>query len=247
MHRFADIEDSPKRLPSAYGYLDHKLLPLQEAIEPVLSQIHQLDRFVKTAKNECRFPSQHGLTRDESAAVYLYTIEGGENGFCQVLNRALRSENRPALKPWFAYLKKLFDTAVQKLPNLRTNVWRGVTRDIARNYKKDDEFTWWSISSCSTSVNVINDFLGPNSTLFLIEAVNGKAISSYTNYQGENEVILCPGTRFRVVTDALDRPPLHLVHLREVSDDITYQAPTIKIFSDVNSNRYEISIHISHT
>jgi hypothetical protein len=226
--------------------LTHQLLSLQKAIEPVLSQIDQLDRFVKIAKNECHFPSEHGLTRDESAAIFLYTMEWSENSFYQVLNRALRSENRPALKPWFAHLK-LFDTAVQKLPNLRANVWRGVTRDIARNYKKDDEFTWWSISSCSTSVNVINDFLGPNSTLFLIEAVNGKAISSYTNYKGENEAVLCPGTRFRVVTDALDRPPLHLVHLREVSDDITYQAPTIKIFSDVNSNRYEISIHISHT
>jgi hypothetical protein len=199
MRRFADIEDSPKRLPSAFGYLMHQLLPLQKAIEHILSQIDQLDRFVKTAKNECRFLSQHRLTRDESAAVYLYTMEGGENGFYQVLNRALRSENRPALKPWFVYLK-LFDTAVQKLPNLRTNVWRGVTRDIARNYKKDDEFTWWSISSCSISVNVLKVFLGPNSTLFLIEVVNGKDISRYTNYPNENEVILCPGTRFHVVS-----------------------------------------------
>jgi hypothetical protein len=151
------------------------------------------------------------------------------------------------------------------LPNLRTNVWRGVTRDIARNYKKDDEFTWWSISSCSTSVNVIEDFLGPNSTLFLIEVVNGKDISRYTDYPNENEVILCPGTRFHVVSDALDRPPLHLVHLREVSEDteeqlssslqaitvtkssktVFRQATTVnepssvKIVTDINGNKYE--------
>jgi hypothetical protein len=265
MHRFADIEDSPKRLPPAYGYLTHQLLPLQKAIEPILSQIDQLDRFVKIAKNECHFPSEHGLTRDESAAVYLYTMEWSESSLYQMINRALRSENRPSLKPWFAYLK-LFDTAVQKLPNLRMNVWRGVTRDIARNYKMGDEFTWWSINSCSTSVNVIKDFLGPNSTLFLIEVVNGKDISRYTNFPSENEVILCPGTRFRVVSDALDQPPLHLVHLREVNDDddeeqlstslqtmtvtkpsktvsspaaTTSEPSIIKIFTDGDGHKYE--------
>jgi hypothetical protein len=34
----------------------------------------------------------------------------------------------------------------------------------------------------------------------LIEVVNGKDISRYTNYPNENEVILCPGTRFHVVS-----------------------------------------------
>jgi hypothetical protein len=71
----------------------------------------------------------------------------GENSFYQVLNRALRAEDRSSLKPWFANLK-LFDTAAHKLPTVRKNLWRGVARDIAKNFKKGDEFTWWSISSC---------------------------------------------------------------------------------------------------
>ncbi|CAF0723626.1 unnamed protein product [Adineta steineri] len=218
MHRFTDIESTSKRLPPVYGYLTHQLVPLSKALEPISSLIDQLDRFAKIAKNECHFPSQHGLTRDESAAVYLYTMEWGENSFYQVLNRALRAEDRSALKPWFAYLK-LFDVAVQKLPTVRKNLWRGVSKDITRNYKKGDEFTWWTISSCSTSVNIIKDFLGPNSTLFLIEAISGKDVSSCTNYPNEDEVILCPGTRFRVVSDPLDQPPMHLIHLQEITDD----------------------------
>ncbi|CAF3415917.1 unnamed protein product [Rotaria sp. Silwood1] len=268
MHRFTDIESTPKRLTPVYGYLAHQLLPLQKALEPVSAQINQLDRFSKIAKNECHFPSEHGLTRDESAAVFLYTMEWGEDSLYQVVNRALRAEDRSSLKPWFAYLK-LFDTAVQKLPTVRKNLWRGVAKDIAKNFKKGDEFTWWTISSCSTSVNTIKDFLGSNSTLFLIEAVSAKDISGYTNFPSESEVILCPGTRLRVVSDPLDQPPMHIVHLQEVIDENEDQLTSnfqamgvtslktesipstkpvlssyIQVVTDKSGNRYETAIHI---
>ena len=41
------------------------------------------------------------------------------------------------------------------------------------------------------TVNVIKDFLRleKNSTLFLIEAINGVKISGYTEYENENEAI----------------------------------------------------------
>ncbi|CAF3352339.1 unnamed protein product [Rotaria socialis] len=164
---FMIMESTPKQLPPIYGYLSHPLLPLQKALEPIAIQINQLDRYSKIAENECRFPSDHDLTRDGSAAIYLYTIE-----------------------------------------------W-----DIAKNFKKGDEFTWRTISSCAISVNIIKDFVGPNSTLFLIEAVNGKTISRYTNFPSKNEVILCPGTRFRVVSDPLDEATMHVVHLVEITDE----------------------------
>jgi hypothetical protein len=222
MLRFTDNDPNNKRLPPVYGYLTHLLLPLRQAIQPILSQINQLDRFAKIAINECHYPNEHGLTRDESASVFLYTMEWGTDSFYRVLNRALRAEDRSALKPWFAYLK-LFDTALEKLPTIQGNVWRGIDGDISRNFKKDQELTWWSINSCSSSVDVIKNFLGSNSTLFLIEVVNGKKITGYTNFSTENEVILGPGTRLCVVTDPLDHPTLHVVHLRELSDGTEQQ------------------------
>ncbi|CAF1143244.1 unnamed protein product [Adineta steineri] len=218
MHRFTDIESTSKQLPPIYSYLTHELVSLSKALEPISSTIDQLDRFIRIAKNECHFPSEHGLTRDESAAIYLYTMELGENSFSRMINRALLAEDRSSLKPWFAYLK-LFDVAIQKLPNVRKNLWHGVPIDITSNFKKGDEFTWWAINSCSTSDNIIKDILGPNSTLFMIEAKNGKDISNYANCPNENEVILCPGTRFRVVSDSVDQTPMHLIHLQEVTDD----------------------------
>jgi hypothetical protein len=79
--------------------------------------------------------------------------------------------------------------------------------------------TWWSVNSCSSSVNVIRDFLGndKNSTLFLIEAINGKKVSGYTEYENEDEVILRMGSQFCVKSDPLEQKNgSYLVHLAEI-------------------------------
>ncbi|CAF3584268.1 unnamed protein product [Rotaria sp. Silwood1] len=89
------------------------------------------------------------------------------------------------------------------------------------NFTKNQIVTWWSVNSCSSSVNVIKQFLGnkKNSTLFLIEAVSGKTISGYTEYKEEDEVILRIGSQFRVKSDPLDQSNgSHLVHLIEIDD-----------------------------
>jgi hypothetical protein len=75
MLRFTNVDHKPTRLPPVYGYKTHPLLPLRQALEPIVPQIQELDHFIKIAKNECHFPSEHDLTRDESAAIYLYTMD----------------------------------------------------------------------------------------------------------------------------------------------------------------------------
>ncbi len=66
--------------------------------------------------------------------------------------------------------------------------------------------TWWSINSCSLSVNVIKSFIG-----------NEKK-SGYTEY--ENEIILKMGTQFRVKCDPLMQSNgSYIVHLIEINDD----------------------------
>ncbi|CAF1045611.1 unnamed protein product [Rotaria sp. Silwood1] len=220
MNRFSDIDLSFKRLPPVYGYRSEKLVPIEKALEPIQSQIDELPYYIKIAKQYCHFPSEHELSHDESAAVYIYTMEWGETSLYRVLNNALRSENRQALKIWFPYLK-LFDTALEKLPTVKEAVWRGVPIDIGKNFSKDQILTWWTVNSCSSSVNIIERFLGDdkNATLFLIEAINGKKISGYTEHESEDEVILRMGSKFRVKSDALKHSNgSHLVHLLEIDD-----------------------------
>ncbi|CAF5147026.1 unnamed protein product, partial [Rotaria sp. Silwood1] len=87
---------------------------------------------------------------------------------------------------------------------------------------KNQIVTWWSVNSCSSSVNVIKDFLGnkKNSTLFMIEALNGKKVSGYTEYETEDEVILRMGSQFRVKSDPLEQSNgSYLVHLIEIDDN----------------------------
>ncbi|CAF1056702.1 unnamed protein product [Adineta steineri] len=221
MNRFGDIDVSFKRLPPIYGYRSEKLVSIEKALEPIESQINELQYYIKIAKKHCHFPSEHGLTRDQSAAVYIYTMEWGETSLYRVLNIALRSENRQALKIWFPHLK-LFDSALDKLPTVKEILWRGVPLDIGKNFNKNELMTWWSINSCSSSVNVIKDFLGnnKNSTLFLIEGINGKKVSGYTEYENEDEIILRMGTQFRVKSNALEQSNgSHIVHLVEIDDD----------------------------
>ncbi|MCC7159847.1 MAG: hypothetical protein IT281_09935, partial [Ignavibacteria bacterium] len=206
MNRFGDIDASNKRLPRVYGYRSEKLVPIEKALEPIVPHIDELPYYIRIAKKHCHFPSEHGLTQDQSAAVYIYTMEWGATTLYRVLNKALQSENRHSLKIWFPYLQ-LFDTALDKLPTVKEVVWRGVPIDIGKNFTKNQILTWWSVNSCSSSLDVIQNFLrnSQKSTLFLIEAINGKKVSGYTEYESENEVILRMGSEFRVKSDPLDQ------------------------------------------
>ena len=221
MNRFGDIDCLFKKLSPVYGFRSAKVVSLEEALQPIEPQIEELAYYIRIAKRHCHFPNDRGLSKDQSASIYIYTMEWGETSLYRVLNEALRSENRQALKIWFPYLK-LFDSALDLLPTVKESVWRGVPLDIGKNFTKNQMFTWWSISSCSSSVNVIEQFLQSknNSTLFLIEVVNGKKVSGYTEYEGEDEVILRIGTEFRVKADPLKRADgSHTVHLIEIQDN----------------------------
>jgi hypothetical protein len=221
MNRFGDIDVSVKRLPPVYGYHSEKLVSLEKSLQLVQSQIDQLLHYIKIAKRHCHFPSEHGLTKDQSAAVYIYTMERGETTLYRVLNNALRAEDRQGLKIWFPYLK-LFDTALDLLRTVKESLWRGVSVDIGKNFTKNQLVTWWSVSSCSSSVDVIQNFLGndKNATLFMIEAVNGKKVFGYTEYESEDEIILRIGSQFRVKSKPLAQSNgSHIVHLIEVVDD----------------------------
>src|SRR5690348_6457909 len=115
MSRFCDIDPPNKRLTPVHGYLGQPLVSLEKSLKSIIPLVDQLKRYIKIAKQHCHYPNEHGLTRDQSAAIYLYTMDMGDASFYRVFNHALRSEDRKALVPWFSFLK-LFHTAVMKLP-----------------------------------------------------------------------------------------------------------------------------------
>jgi len=247
MNRFGDLDWSFKKLPPIFGFHSQDLVSLEQALQPLESQIKELRRYIEIAKDYCHYPNEQNLSKDQSASIYIYTMEWQETSLYRVLNEALRSEDRESLKIWFPYLK-LFDTALDRLPTVKGVVWRGVALDVGKNFTKDQAFTWWAVSSCSASVNVIEKFLQnkKDSTLFLIEAINGKKVSGYTQYENEDEIILKIGTEFRVKAEPLKRPDgshtVHLIEVDEDADDKETSVPKTQEISNINTTqRSELS------
>ncbi|CAF1534511.1 unnamed protein product, partial [Adineta steineri] len=144
-NRFLDADKEPnKMLLPIEGYENYPLVSLEEAVEPLKLLLHDLDVMVMISKRNSRKPKD-GLTVDESAAIHLYTLQWNESqdSLYFLLNRTLRSARRNDLKPWFSYLK-LFLTALQKLPSIKSTIWRGVRGDASEDY--DDDVTWWGLS-----------------------------------------------------------------------------------------------------
>jgi hypothetical protein len=198
--------------------MNYPLLPLILALEPLLSSIDQLYYRIKFSKNDCFFPSIHNLTIEESAAVYLYAEEQDKPTLYSELNQALRSGNQSMTELWFGFLK-LFNTALEKLPTVNGIFWRGMYIDIAKNLRENETIILGSVSSCSSSIDVIKSYLDGDSVFCSVKALNGKSIRGYTRYIKEDEVLLLPGTRLHVKKIDFDSSTRRrVVHLVEICD-----------------------------
>jgi hypothetical protein len=195
-----------------FGYEDSPVLTLEEAVEKITPLISRIMDHVATANK--KYTHTPLLTRDESAAIYLYSMQ---TPFFSRLNETLRAENRPALKPWFAFLK-LFITALEKLPSTKETVWRAVYGDVGSIFADNDVHIWWSVNSCSMDLKSIQPFLHDNGTLFAIHAIHAKDISAFSAIPDEREVVLMPGTRVRPKSGPLSFiNRLFVVHLEEIN------------------------------
>ncbi|CAF1510746.1 unnamed protein product [Rotaria magnacalcarata] len=204
------------------GYASEPLLPLYKACAPLNGIIQNILFYVQSALEETSEQPLDGLTIDESAAIRLYTIEweGSHQSLYSKLNYTLKTASREELRPYFKYLK-LFVTALAKLPcTPPSNIWRGVTKDLSAQFPPNTPVTWWSFTSCTTTLTVLenNIYLGKtgNRTLFSVEAINGRSIRAHSHFNSEDEVLLLPGTHM-VVQSRLDAAPdLHIIHLKQV-------------------------------
>ena len=224
--RFIDGGDEPtKTLTPIKGYEKKQLISLEKAVKEIEPPLLDLDSMVGTAKRNSRNPAD-GLTQDESASIHLYTLEWSEThqSLYSLLNHKLRSEKRNELKSWHSYLK-LFLTALYKLPSLKATIWRGIRGDVSDLYR--DDFIWWGVSSCTQTMKVMEEFIGRSGirTIFMIDCINGKAISSHSFHEQENEIILMPGTFLRVVDKWSPNDGLHMIRLREETPPYELVAP----------------------
>ena len=88
-------------------------------------------------------------------------------------------------------------------PSEYRTVWRGIPEDLSSLYPKGKKFTWWGVSSCSSSISVLesSQYAGTSGTrtMFSIESDNGKLIRSHSYFKHEDEILLPPGIYLEVI------------------------------------------------
>ena len=221
--RISDITAEPQSTSTpTEEFTAASIMPLEEAIEPLVKIVQDIQRRAKSAKRHCKHPLD-GLTPDESASIVLYTAEWEpyDNSLYYILNNTLRTRDTEQLKPWFPYLK-LMTTALRRLPPIgNRTVYRGVRLDLSHLYPQGKTFVWWGFSSCTTSMNILEEehFFGKHQarTLFAIESFSGRDIHQHSSIETENEVLLLAATQFTVVACLDQGPDLHIIQLKEVA------------------------------
>jgi hypothetical protein len=222
-YRFSDVAEEPvRRLPPIRGFENMPLVSLEEATQPLIPYVSEIEHMVDIVKGNNIKPND-GLTIDESASIALYSMEWSprQNSFYIILNGTLRKANRAeSLPPWFKFLK-LFLTALSKLPpTTRRIIYRGVKLDLRKHYTQGARVVWWGFSSCTSTVGVLENeqFFGKSGTrtLFTIECDNGRDIRQHSFYQTEDEILLLPGQEFEVVSSLDMGNNLNMIQLKEI-------------------------------
>jgi hypothetical protein len=135
-HRYADVmHKSQKILESIQTYENIALVPLEEAVEPLISLVPKIKRMVWTVKQRCEKPADN-LSLDESASIMLFSmeVEPIENSFYRIFNKTLRNEDHRELEPWLLYLR-LFASSLSKLPLLQDQtIYTAATTCLSSQY-----------------------------------------------------------------------------------------------------------------
>ena len=200
------------------GYQNEPIVSLEDSLKPLDGKIDQLPAQIKEAKTKCHYPSEHNLTRDESAALYLYSIRGDQSSVHSQLQRAWQSGDRVQMKTWLKYLK-LMKSGSDKLPNAKTDAWQGMPYDEEwdKTLQSDSATLYTGMSLCPASSNDAKDELnvkpGTKTILVACESVQAKDTSGYTA-DNERQLLVWPGVHLSKARNAeTDRIGSLTVHL----------------------------------
>ena len=163
--------------------------------------------------------SVDSLYIDEAASVCVYAMEYGPY---VGLNKLLRVENRHLLSPFVNYLWLLMH-GLSKCPKPTSAiVYRGTTSAISSHYTVGGVVIWSTFSSCTTKLAVLESAMtlgkGCERTYFQITLTTNRArsIRHLRVMPGEDEILLPPNTRLRVMDKADRGNGLWVVQLLEL-------------------------------
>jgi len=197
---------------------------LEEFISDALGSIKGLKK-----KNEAlKEKSDDGLV-----AIMLWS----SNFLYQELNKALRESTD--FSNWNVYLKHLLN-GLKSMPYYRGKGYRGLRnyRDTD-TYKKGQLVNWKTISALSKKEKVARGFSNENGTVFEVEVVSSRDVSSISIYAEEEEILMLPYSCLEVL-DVIETPKQPVfIKLREIPIP---RAPKVVFWVDDNpENNYHLA------
>lgn len=97
--------------------------------------------------------------------------------------------------------------------------YRGVDCDLGSTFKKGKMVVWWSVTSVTGNIEVMETFLkSTKKTIFSIAAKNAKNVRRYSAFPKEDERIIPPGTVFVVEGILTIGPGVSMVQLKQDED-----------------------------
>eukprot|EP00668_Euglena_longa_P036762 GGOE01047267.1.p1 GENE.GGOE01047267.1~~GGOE01047267.1.p1 ORF type:complete len:1004 (+),score=367.44 GGOE01047267.1:36-3014(+) len=130
------------------------------------------------------------------AVIFMYTLESDVYRVC---NRVMRDADEAGIAAWRPFIYHL-DQALLGLPAQSARLYRGIAIpfDLAK-YDVGKTVHWTSFTSASAVMDVAVSFLqGDFGLLFIIQQEAGRAISAYSFYPHEAELLHRPNSVWRV-------------------------------------------------
>ena len=136
-------------------------------------------------------------------ALYVYTFELKDQPeqIYGAMNKAMRDHDRAALEFWLPLIWHV-DQALLALPAYRGPLYRGIDcRFNESSYKQGLKVCWPAFSSASAQREVAEEFVkGGEGTLFILQSLSARAISAFSKYPEEEEVLFRPNTLFTITS-----------------------------------------------
>lgn len=202
-------------------------LPVPSSLQAAASRItdkHSIQssrdrgqQLVKDGYSLLTCPAGNCKAAELYAAIFLYT----GNSIYRELNRCLRTEWKSVPK-YFPYLR-LYSQTMDAMPTRKVTLWRGIAADLWDEYQVGKTITWWSISSCTASKGVAENFMnqlggGTAATFLTLHTATACDISKLSFFPHEQESLLRPGTKLRVIKRHKVGKVAH-IEMQEVVDD----------------------------
>ena len=145
----------------------------------------------------------HSLGPLHIVSLYVYTYELPCDGhqIYRAMNRAMRQADGNAIAFWRPLIWQV-DCALQSLPPFSGKVYRGI--DIQVPYEVGHTVCWPVFPSASATQSVAREFVKvEQGTLFFLLHNGARAVSQFSQFPEEDEVIFRANTQFKVISALL--------------------------------------------